>query len=179
MEFTSISKTFAWSGIVLGTLLFASGCHQFRVDSYPDGAKIIVDGQDTSEVTPKVFSPRHFSTGMHRLTVEKHGYSTVTPPQLFWVEISVVDVIFSWVPPILLKNALHNHWKNKHGRIQPFYLKEGESVGVVPISREESKPTGTEGTIPAKLKQLNLLKEQGLITEDEYAVKRKAILDSI
>jgi len=80
-RFTQIYRKFAWSGIVLCSALFVSGCHQFRVDSYPEGAKIIVDGQDTGEITPRTFSPRHFSLGTHSLTVEKQGFKSVTPPR--------------------------------------------------------------------------------------------------
>jgi hypothetical protein len=179
-KLTQLYKKLARSAaIVLAAVLFAGGCHQFRVDSYPEGARIIVDGQDTGEVTPRVFSPRHFSTGMHKVTVEKQGYYTLTTPQIFLINVSAADIIFSLAPPILLKNIFHNHWKNERGKIRIFHLKENEGAVEAAQPPEVPQPAVKEGPIPARLKQLDRLRSQGLITEDEYAAKRKAILDTI
>jgi hypothetical protein len=81
----------------------------------------LVDGRDTRKVTPYEYSPRHFDSGTHVITVEKKGYAR-PPEQVLRVGVSGSEVFFSLLPPVLLKNLFHNHWKTARNRLTTFRL---------------------------------------------------------
>ena len=57
----------------------ATGCSSILVESYPPGAKIIIDGVATGERTPSRYSVRQFDTGYPTVSVEKDGYKKPNP----------------------------------------------------------------------------------------------------
>ncbi len=118
---------------ILSTILcclFGAGCQVIPITSQPAGAKILIDGKDTKRITPFVYSPRHFRTGHYKISVEKAGYSTVTPPQDLKVIVSRRNVVFSIIPPFCVpfffKNLLGTHWKMALPKtLETFQLDDG------------------------------------------------------
>src|SRR5262245_24720725 len=57
------------------TLALGAGCSSVAVTSVPAGARVLIDGKDTGEVTPTTLGPELFS-GMHSVSVAHDGYAT-------------------------------------------------------------------------------------------------------
>ena len=98
--------------VLLLIVCIMSGCSTVGVYSYPSGARILVNEQDTGKVTPASLKARHLRPGRSYVTVEKEGYESLTNRQPVDVRVSVGNIIFSvlW-PPVLFKNLFGNLWK--------------------------------------------------------------------
>lgn len=98
--------------IIVGiVLLLATGCQSVNVLSNPPFATILIDGVATDEKTPYKYSLWNFETGYHKITVQKDGYKSMQP-QEFRVKFSAAKILFSWWPPLLLKNIFSDDWKS-------------------------------------------------------------------
>lgn len=160
--------------------MLGSGCRSFSVTSNPEGAKILINGRDTKVTTPQVYNPGGFVTGDYTFTVEKDGYLMVSPPQVLKIRTSGTEILLSvFIPPVFVKNLFGNHWKRAWPRIETFQLQKG-AVQSSLSSLEQVPLVKTEGdSINVRLIKLNQLRDQDLISEDEYNQKRKAVLDEL
>ncbi|MBF0593865.1 MAG: PEGA domain-containing protein [Candidatus Omnitrophica bacterium] len=92
--------------------VLAAGCGSaLRVYSNPLDANIYVNGVDTGKKTPATIGVRSLHVGRSYISVEKEGYKTTTQKQLVDVGVSVGNIIWSWWPPVLIKNLCSNYWK--------------------------------------------------------------------
>jgi hypothetical protein len=159
-------------------LVLATGCQTLHVQSYPPGAKILIDDVAQFERTPHHYFVRDLERGSHKVTVVMDGYKTVTPPQDFNIGQTTGDIILNIFPPIFLKNLFVDHWKNLTPKeLKPFELVQ--DVSHAHMLRSEDKSNEDHGTVPARMKQLETLREQKLITEEEYRTKRQLLLDKL
>ena len=164
-----ISSGIKWMLIII--CLFGTGCETIHITSHPSGAKILIDGIDMEEETPASFSVGHFDLGSHRVVVEKSGYKTITSEQDFTIYWSKLETTFSIFPHVLLKNLFRDHWKKfDPSDLKPFDLE---------VISQSNLPLETQVSVTERLKQLEALKDKTLITEEEYQIKRKAILDKL
>lgn len=170
----------AAAALAMFCCLLGVGCQSIPVTSNPAGAHIVIDGHDTGNRTPFKYSPRNFTAGYHTVTVEKDGYSTITPPQELRIRVSGKQIALSIIPPFCVpfffKNLFHNHWKTAVDRLDTFQLREGSGLSRV----TEAAPAKKEkDSIQARLQQLEQLKNSGQVSEEEYQQKRHALLDEL
>jgi len=164
--------------MVLSCFFLASGCRTIRVDSYPPGANIFIDGVQREERTPYEYSVRDFATGSHSVVVEKEGFKAATPTY-FIIGISGGDVFWSIIfPPVLLKNLFHDRWKAvTSDNLKSFELMPDTAKTNLPRLEEEIPEV--QDTMTTRIKQLGSLRDQKLITEEEYKAKRQSLLDEL
>jgi len=104
------------------------------------------------------------------------GYKT--QQQKFKIGISAGDIVWSvFIPFVLFKNIIHDHWKDVKANIRPFELMRDLPQANLP--QIEEKLSDGQDTISARLKQLDALRNQNLITEEEYKAKRQSLLDKL
>lgn len=109
------ARNWASYGAMTVVLLIASltgtGCHSLPVSSYPPGARVFMNSKDTGLITPTAIRVRHLPVGRTVITVAKEGYFSVPSEQEVNVGISKGNIIFSWWPPVLIKNLCGDRWK--------------------------------------------------------------------
>jgi len=152
-----------------------------------------MDGADTGKVTPAEFRIGDLGVGIHTVTVQKEGYHMVTPPQALRIKVDVSEIFASVIlfPVALPWNAFDNKWKaavpsSLVFRGLSFKMEQGAPRSKpAPQAKNEAKPEAQPPSAPAKgdiadrLRRLDQLRKDGLITEDEYKQRRQSMLDQI
>ena len=93
-------RTWAMALMATALFLFTAGCGSYiRVDSEPQGAKVLVDGQWTGRVTPAELLIRDIPLGIHTITLEKDGYRTASPPKQIQISVDGFLVFASIIGP--------------------------------------------------------------------------------
>ena len=108
-----------------GALFLAAGCTTVGIDSMPQGAKVLVDGQWNGAVTPAKVPVRDLPRGTHTITVEKEGYKMVSAPPQVTISTDGKWILMTCIPPagpvgILPAELCGNLWKkaeDTHGQI--------------------------------------------------------------
>ncbi len=187
-------------GLVCVALLSGSlftGCASIPVSSIPQGERIILDGNDTRLVTPAKLRIRNMQNGKHTITVAKEGFRTVTPPLEFDIGVRARCVIGSILfPPAILFQLFDNKWKfpDKWQMAignPPFqFVKEDSSpladhpveptgVHKQAVQEHPQRPQTTNKSTVERLKELKVLKDAGLISEQEFETKRKLLIEGL
>ncbi len=106
-----------------------------------------------------------------------------------WTEISWLEVgIIAFVGGIVFigyDDDVTPLVEQKAGQVITDYIARqiaGSLTSFKPVATEKHAivlPAVGDSSVDAKLEKLNALKEKGLLTDDEYQVKRKAILDTL
>ena len=71
-----VAVTLALAALVFPSCTFLSGDNQILVSSAPQGAKILVDEQDTGLTTPAMVELGGFNAADHWITIAKNGFGT-------------------------------------------------------------------------------------------------------
>ncbi len=115
-----------WTAVLMAAALFlAAGCTTVGIDSMPQGAKVLVDGQWNGAVTPAKVPVRDLPRGTHTITVEKEGYKMVSAQPQVTISTDGKWILMTCVPPagpvgILPAELCGNLWKkaeDTHGQI--------------------------------------------------------------
>ena len=100
-----------FSAMLLTGICILSGCSKIAVYSDPAGARVLLNGVDTGRTTPTSIRVRNLPVGRSYISVEKEGYHSLTKKQAVDVRISIGNIVWSWFPPLLIKNLVDNRWK--------------------------------------------------------------------
>jgi len=188
-------KRKCFSALVLMMLLVTS-CSTVVVDSSPPRAKVLIDGEETGMLTPTGLRVRGLRSGHRSIELQKEGYASSY--QTVSVRVSAGKILMSWFPPMLLKFGIGDCWKIAGpGRIRLILKPNAPPQNTAQSNRQES-PVSSPKTPPAekkyaqpdsltsqtdvtlaKLKKLAELRDDNLLTEDEYTQKRQAIIDNL
>lgn len=164
---------------MIGTvLMLTSGCatlftgttQKVAIDSYPQGAEIIVDGRSKG-ITPAIVKlkkdPKAFLDGGKEINLLLEGYTE--NPYEIGTELNPVAILnFTNIPFWVVDGvtgAAMRYEKNANFNLQPL---------------PPEKKSDTERN-PDKYKQLEALKrllDQGTITEDEFVSEKSKILNN-
>ena len=189
------------STAVLLVAVIMAGCATtgVRVNSRPSGATVLLDGNSTGQETPTKLLVRGLPTGRHTITVEKQGYKSKTPPRDITVRVAAGEIFFSVLLAafVVPKNLCDNLWKhaNRDAYRNPptFELEKSppalslrgssaiETPGIQETPKGDLQKTGQIKTLSTaeRLKELKELKDNGILTEQEYETKRKALVDQL
>lgn len=114
-------------------ILLLPSCSTLDVYSRPSGARIFVDDKDIGHTTPYEIRVRDLSLGRHSITVKKEGYQTVkgfneSEFQEFEIGVQVAQIIFSFIPAVLMENLVDDLWKGikapRGRRLKMFNLEQ-------------------------------------------------------
>ncbi len=155
--------------------------HEIGVSSSPSRAKIVVNGQQMG-FTPMTLDLKR--KGSHKITIEMEGYQpyemTLTKGVSGWVWGNVLFGGLIGLAVDAINGAIYNL---KPDMIQAQLL--SAEVGTLGIDTVKNTPKDAEiigqleKTTPEKLKELKELKDQDILTEEEYEAKRKALVDQL
>ena len=151
------------------------------VSSSPTGAKVVVNGSQMA-TTPATLNLKR--NGSHRIRLELDGYQpyemTLTKSVSGWVWGNIVFGGLIGLAVDAIDGAIY---KLAPEQVSAQLLKgEGDTLQVKMIEGkpENAEKIGQMERTPAeKLMELKELKDQGLLTEDEYEAKRKALVDQL
>ena len=122
-------------GFIFVFILLLTSCSTLDVHSRPSGARILIDDKDIGHTTPYEIPVRALPLGRHSITVKKEGYETIkgfneTEFQEFEIGVQVGQIIFSFIPAVLMENLVDDLWKGikaPRGRmLKIFNLKKEE-----------------------------------------------------
>ena len=89
-----------WTAVLMAAALFLSvGCTTVGVDSMPQGANVLVDGQWDGAITPAKLPVRDLPRGTHTITVEKEGYKMISAPPQVTISTDGKSILMTCVPP--------------------------------------------------------------------------------
>lgn len=151
------------------------------IDSYPVGASVRMNGEMVGH-TPLVIERSRTERGTGVLSVEHPGYErkdqvlTQTLSGAFWGNILLGG------PIGMIVDAVTGAWANIVPHQMNFQLarsNQNVSNTSIPTSLPVEKVIGNTDEIKVRLDTLKQAKEDGLITEQEYKAKRKAVIDAL
>ena len=109
------------------------------------------------------------SAGVRRLhDVNRSGW-------WFLIVFTIIGIIFLIVWMCTDSDKEKNFYGNNPKIMDEDQLNENENKSIQPVNNKMS----SAGNISDKLKELNNLKEQGLISEDDYQKKKQSFLDEM
>lgn len=97
--------------ILVATVCLLSGCRSIGVSSSPSGARVFMNDSDTGMTTPASIPVKKLPLGRSYITVVQEGYISVPRKQEIEVHLSIGQIIWSWFPPVLVKNLCGDFWK--------------------------------------------------------------------
>jgi len=146
---TQMIKTLASKAILAGTVFLLAGCHSLGISSSPSGARVFLNDSDTGKITPASIRVRDLPLGFSYVTVAKDGYITSPPKQEVEVHLSVGNLVWSWFPPVLIKNLVGDMWKDieypSSGHLEDFILQPGLGA---PSTTTSVQPEGPPASLP-------------------------------
>lgn len=156
--------------VLLACVVFMTSCASTtRIETYPSGAKLYVDGEFVGE-TPCDYTDSKIIGSSIGVRLEKEGYKPITTIITKDEEPNIGAAVagYFFLVPLL--------WAMKY---RPFHnyelvsIKNDEGMSAMPIKE------GNEVSITIKLQELKTAFEQGLITKEEYDAKRTKILEEL
>lgn len=140
------------------TSLWAAEKLGINVTSDPQGATVLASGKELGR-TPLFLPAGTFPTKMVNLIYRPVGTLTLKRPGCRTHDIEVNEKVLS---------------KDIH-----VALECGPAYAVEEPPRPAAPPAATGGSTARRLRELNKLRDEGLITEEEYRSVRKRILDEL
>jgi len=174
--------------IVSVGLVFTSCCsiihgtkQEIGVNSNPSGAKVFVNGASMG-TTPATLNLDR--SGSHKIRIELDGYQpyemTLTKSVSGWVWGNILFGGLIGLAVDAIDGALYD--LNPEQVSGQLMKGEGDTlqVNVIKGAPASGEKIGQLVKTPAdKLKELKAIKDQGLITEEEYEAKRKALVEQL
>ncbi len=159
--------------VIGGCATIVNGTTQkVSVSSDPPGAQLVVDGESTYTTPATVELSRKRD---HLLTISKDGYHTE--------QIAVQKVISGAVAGNIIAGGLVGWGVDAISGAQYKLVPKTVAVTLRPIGRggnQQSAESLENALSPAaRLRQLSELRDQDLITEEEYEATRKLILEEM
>lgn len=160
--------------------MLQSGPDMIVVNSKPKGARVLLDN------LPVGSTPVTVAVGRSReciIQIEKEGYKTVVvdrdkviagwfiPGNLLWLLVWPVFPV-----AMIVDLASSNQGKYPTSPINVDLVEESD--GEAKASDQKFKAILIEGAA-GKLKELKELKDSGILTEEEYETRRKALVDKL
>ena len=142
-------KTMLYGVVLVLLFLFLFPACSYRsgfiISSTPQGAKILIDNQDTGKLTPINYKVRWIPLGEHKITVELDGY--VVPPAQDIKIVTATGKILATilVPEILVPMELFGRrWKHAlpHNRRKSIF-RDGYTFELQPEIATIPIPTAT------------------------------------
>jgi hypothetical protein len=166
-------------------MFFCSCTSSTLIESEPKGAMLYIDNQLVGE-TPYVMADQKFATTCTKIRLEKKGFETIETNICRDEQVdigAVVAGIFFYLPWLWITgyNPVHMYIL-KPVEINDYYFEEdnkidesaNENTNQVPItSISENKPVSKV----QKLKDLKQLLDEGILSQEEYNLEKKKILE--
>lgn len=168
--------------VVAGCCSIIHGTSQeVGISSSPSGATVIVNGQQMG-TTPVTLDLKR--KGSHKITIEMDGYQpyemALTKSTSGWVWGNVLLGGLIGLAVDAIDGALY---KVNPELVQAQLLaaeKDSLQIGMAQGIPEGAEKIGQMDKTPAeKLKELKELKDQGILTEEEYETRRKTLVDQL
>jgi len=158
-------------GVALAGASWGCAADKLRISSHPPGAEVFIDDQfvGTTPVAWEVSRAQH-GTRFH-VRLEDKGYAPYETDARTVVSGGRVALAIL-TSAISLAFQKPSYYRPIEATLRP--LREGEQPGAAP----ERAPART-GDSAVRLRQLEQLHDQGLITDEEYERKRRAILNEL
>jgi hypothetical protein len=179
---------YSTAAVVSAAIVLAGCCsiihgtrQEIGVSSSPTGAKVFVNGSQIG-TTPAILDLKR--NGSHQIRLELDGYQPyemiLTKSVSGWVW---GNIVFGGLIGLAIDAIDGAIYKVSPEQFSAQLLKgEGDTLQVKMIEGEPEKAEKIgqmEKTSAEKLRELKELKDQGLVTEDEYEAKRKAFVDQL
>ncbi len=119
-----------------------------------------------------------FEKGMVRSRQEDFPYSKVSSLQTQTKMTSGVITIFVSGNKALIKSVLPKERVNEIGEYVRARIADGDRPAPV-VEAPAAAPASSEPTHAERLRSLQALRDQGLITDEEFAARREKIIDSL
>jgi hypothetical protein len=175
--------------VVVSAALVLAGCcsiihgtsQEIGVSSSPTGARVLVNGSQMG-TTPATLNLKR--NGSHRIRLELDGYQpyemTLTKSVSGWVWGNIVFGGLIGLAVDAIDGAIY---KLSPEQVSAQLLEgKGDTLQVRMIEGkpEKAEKIGQMEKTPAeKLKELKELKDQGILTDEEYEAKRQALVDQL
>jgi hypothetical protein len=108
---TQTNKELVSKAIMAAAFCLLCGCSSIGVYSSPSGARVFMNDVDTGLTTPASIRVKNLPMGRSYITVVQDGYISEPRKQEIEVHLSVGQIIWSWFPPVLVKNLCGDFWK--------------------------------------------------------------------
>jgi hypothetical protein len=146
------------SKVILSVIVcLLSGCSSIGISSSPSGARVFMNDVDTGLTTPALIRVRDLPLGRSYITVVQDGYISVPRKQEVEVQLAVGQIIWTWFPPVLVKNLCGDCWKGitypKDRHLEDFFLLSlsGVPSATKPVQQEVQTMSLPE---PARVKPI-------------------------
>lgn len=144
-------------------ILSGVACSSVVVSSSPSRAKVFINGKDTGKLTPAAMRVCSLPRGYVDFEARMPGYRPASGTTR--VRVSPGKIFWSIWPPVLIDSACDG-WKSaRPGRVM---------LNLMPLPA----PLPATQSTADKLKEIEKMKIEGLLTEEEYLKKRQALIES-
>ena len=153
---------------LLVALLSGKGwCGSLAITSDPPGAHVFINGTDLGRTTPAAIRIRNLPVGRTVISVEKEGYVSDPPSQEVIVEWSDGNIMFTWWPPVLIKNLAGNRWRGittpRSRRLETFQLVSDAEPA---RSASQGSAIPPQGSNPAAAPKVDVAPEPKIAVRD-------------
>lgn len=151
------------TAFILLMAIFTGCASTTIIQSIPEGAKLYVDGMMVGN-TPYTLRDTKITGASTSIRLEAEGYESVNTYIYKDEEINVGAIIggvFFWVPFLWIM------------QYRPSYMYEMLPVSSVQKNTDNELSTG----IAEKLRELKKLFDEGLLTQEEYDIARKKVIE--
>ncbi len=154
-----------WTFLVIVACLL-SGCSSLGISSSPSGAKVYLNDVDSGMTTPASIRVRNLPVGLTYITVAKDGYVSAPKKQQVEVRYSSGNILWSWFPPVLIKNLFGDLWKGitypRGKQIEDFELQTcPDAAAVRSDGKTDHSPNITVEDMPTSAPVTELPKGEG------------------
>lgn len=163
------------------------------ITSTPSGAAVKING-DLAGTTPLSVDLKR--THFHSITIEKDGYypyemkttkggnlwlvgNLAIPPWLPWFAVDFFTGAYSTIEPTTVDASLRTQHADSEQNIQSSYNPSLKRNSVENGSAIQPPPQPESGSIADRLRALKELNDAGILTDEEYQAKRKALVDEL
>jgi hypothetical protein len=151
---TRTNKGLVSKAILAATICLLSGCTSIGVSSSPSGARVFLNDADTGLTTPTSIRIRDLPLGKSYITVVQDDYISVPRKQEIEVQLAVGQIIWTWFPPVLVKNLCGDFWKGitypKDRHLEDFFM---QSLSVLPSPTKSGQQEVQAASLPEPSKK--------------------------
>ncbi len=176
----------ASKAILLTSMFLLPGCGStIGVSSSPSGARVIMNERDTGMTTPASIRVGSMPTGRSYITVAQEGFTPTPRQQEVEVRVSIGNIIWSWFPPILIKNLRGDRWRGvtypQSRHLEDFVLQPALASPSAAIPIPATPPHASPGTHTHRTQlkgepAASTRRETGHTPVDPYAVANRRLL---